>query len=213
VRHSHTPLEVNVSFDRTQLSKLIEERLRDERGLVGHGSYVLYDAKGFVKQRGVLVPSHGALREGDFRNLITDAGDQYYSQMGIALVQPANAAAPTKAIGMKLGTGTTAVAKNGAGAALVTYLSGSHLAFDATFPTAATKGAGAGWRITYKCTYAAGVATSNGISEAVVIAEATLTNATNAASATVSRALLSPVVNKAAGDTLTLTWQHDLLGA
>ena len=55
--------------------------------------------------------------------------------------------------GMKLGTGSTAPAKSGAGAAVVTYLTGSNKAFDATFPTAV---AGV---VTYKRTYAAGEAT------------------------------------------------------
>jgi hypothetical protein len=43
--------------------------------------------------------------------------------------------------------------------------------------------------------------------------ENVLTNATTAAANTISRALLSPVVNKGASDTLTITWQHDALGA
>jgi hypothetical protein len=118
-----------------------------------------------------------------------------------------------QASGMKLGTGSTAVAKNGAGAALVTYTTGSQQAFDATFPSAATKGAGAGWRVTYKVTYAAGTATASGLNEVVIVNENVLTNATTAAANTISRALLSPVVNKGASDTLTITWNHDALGA
>lgn len=69
-----------------------------------------------------------------FANLITDAGDLYYATRAIAGVTPAAPADATKMTGMKLGTGTTAAAKNGAGAALVTYLSGSNVAFDASYP-------------------------------------------------------------------------------
>jgi hypothetical protein len=118
-----------------------------------------------------------------------------------------------QASGMKLGIGSTAVAKNGAGSSLVTYTSGSQQAFDATFPTSTSKGAGLGWRTQYKVTYAAGTATASGLNEVVIVNENVLTNATTAAANTISRALLSPVVNKGTSDTLTITWNHVLLGA
>lgn len=157
---------------------------------------------------------HGPLKQaGIGDNLITDAGDLYLANKVRSAVQPANAAAPTLAIGMKLGTGTTAVAKNGAGAALVTYTTGSHRAFDAANPTLIDNGAGLGDQVSHVTTYPAGVVTVSGLAEAVIIAEATLTDATNAAASTLSRGLLSPVVNKGAQDTLTITWTWRFLGA
>lgn len=116
-----------------------------------------------------------------------------------------------KAQGMKLGTGSTATAKSGAGAALVTYLSNSHQAFDATYPS--TSGTSGGRVVTYKVTYAAGKATTaSNITEAVIFLDF-LADATSTASNTVARALLASPAPKAAGDTLTLTWTHTALGA
>lgn len=115
-----------------------------------------------------------------------------------------------RAAGMKLGTGSTAVAKNGAGGALVTYQAGSQQAFDSSFPTSASS---SGRRIQYKVTYAAGTATANGLNEVVIVCENVFADATTAAGLTISRALLSPVVNKGASDSLAITWNHTLLGA
>jgi hypothetical protein len=115
-----------------------------------------------------------------------------------------------RAAGMKLGTGSTAVAKNGAGAALVTYTSGSQQAFDATWPQSSSS---SGRRIQYKTTYAAGTATASGLNEVVIVNENVFADATTAAANTISRALLSPVVNKGASDSLAITWNHTLLGA
>ena len=39
------------------------------------------------------------------------------------------------------------------------------------------------------------------------------TDATSAAAATISRAILSGIASKQAGDTLTVTWTHTILGA
>lgn len=137
-------------------------------------------------------------------NLITQEGDRTYWERGAGVT-----GAPAAPTGMKLGTGSTAVAKTGAGAALTTYLTNSHLAFDATFPSSALNGAAR--RVTYRCTFAAGKATSaSPITEAVIVNEA-LTDATSAAAATVHRVLLSPAVAaKGAGDSLVLTWTSDL---
>lgn len=138
------------------------------------------------------------------RNLITSVGDRLYASRGAGL---STSSLPT---GMRLGTGSTAVAKTGAGAAIVTYLSTSNKAFDATFPSEA------GGVVTYKRTYAAGEATSASPITEVVINTDTITNdnATTATAAnTISRAILSGIASKAAGDTLTVTWTHTILGA
>lgn len=136
------------------------------------------------------------------KNLITAVGDQMYAARGAGIGSPPNAP-----IGMKLGTGSTAVAKTGAGAALVTYLSGSNKTFDATYPQAS------GGVATYKRTYAAGEGTTASNITEVVIFNDTNADATSTAANTISRALLASPAAKAAGDTLTITWTHTLLGA
>ena len=158
--------------------------------IVGHVVAEMFGPDGVLKAR---VESH---------NLITAVGDQLYASRGAGLT---SSAVPT---GMKLGTGSTAVAKTGAGAALVTYLSGSNKTFDATFPSAT------GGVATYKRTYAAGEATTaSAITEAVIVNDTIATDATSAAAATISRVLLTGIGSKGAGDTLTITWTHTILGA
>lgn len=139
------------------------------------------------------------------KNLVTAVGDQYYA--GRAAL---SSGLPAQVTGFRLGTGSTAVAKTGAGAAIVTYLSGSNKANDATFPTAS------GGVVTWKRTYAPGEATSASPITEVVLNTDTIANdnATTATAAnTIARALISGVASKAAGDTLTITWTHTLLGA
>jgi hypothetical protein len=136
-------------------------------------------------------------------NLITTVGDNFYVSRAAALTGVAAAAT-----GMKLGTGVTAVAKTGAGAALATYLAGSNKAFDATYPLVSANVA------TYKRTYAAGEATTaSNITEAVVVNDTIGTDATTAAPNTISRVLLASPAPKAAGDSLTVTWTHTFTGA
>jgi hypothetical protein len=163
-------------------------------GVFGHGFLALFDEHGRLKDH------HG------FTNLVTTVGDEVYAKRASGIASP-----PGAATGMRLGTGTTAVAKTGAGAAIVTYVSGSSVAIDATFPSTAAQGSG--WRITYRTTWNAGVATANSISEAVLTNEASLTNVAGTAANTIARVLLSPTVNKASTDTLVVTWNHDFLGA
>lgn len=140
-------------------------------------------------------------------NMVTQVGDQIYGERGGGV-----SGAPAAPTGMKLGTGSTAVAKTGAGAALVTYLSGSNKAFDGSFPSSALNGAAR--RITYKRTYAAGEATTaSAITEAVIVNDTIATDATSTAANTMSRVLVTGISAKGASDTLTATWTHDLLGA
>ncbi len=162
----------------------------DSTGLEGRVTWELRGPDGRVK------------RTGTAHNTITELGDRMYGERGAGL-----AGAPAAPTGMKLGTGATAPAKTGAGAALVTYLANSHQ----TFSGAATSGLNAGARrITHAATFAAGKATTgSAITEAVIVNEA-LTDATSAAAATVSRVLLTGIGSKGAADTLTLTWTHDI---
>lgn len=177
------------------------EELDGSCGMVGYGVIELTDTlTGLVR-----------LRQ-PFANLITTAGDQYYTRKAIVGIAPAAPSAPTAVTGMKLGTGTTAVAKSGAGAALVTYKTGSNVAFNTGFPVAAAvSGTDTGWTATYKCTWPAGTATQTGLSEAVIVTDST-TDATSTAANSISRTTFTPF-DKASGDALDLTWAHKMLGS
>ena len=191
--------------ENTRIQDALDIALTRARGLgsdsriVGYGVAVVRGADGAVKQ---IEP---------FANLVTDKGDEYYAKKAIVGISPANATAPTAVNGMKLGTGTTAAAKSGAGAAIVTYLSGSNVAFDSTYPQAAAVGTDAGWNVTYQTTWAAGVATNSAITEVAIVNDQA-TNATTTAANSIARAVLT-AINKAAGDSLTITWSHKFLGA
>lgn len=170
------------------------DEIAAREGMIGHGFWELFGPDGELKDRG------------EFTNLITQVGDQYYGERASGIASP-----PAQVTGMQLGTGTTAVAKTGAGAAVVTYISGSAVALDGGFPTSALSGSSR--RIQWKVTWPAGTATATGIAEVVLINQAVATNSGAAAANTISRALISPAKDKAAADTLAVTWNHDLLGA
>lgn len=147
----------------------------------------------------------------EIHNLVTDNGDEYYAKKAIVGIAPANAAAPTAATGMKLGTGVTAAAKTGAGAALGTYISGSNAAFDSSYPTTEDLGAGLGWNAVYRCTWAEGDSTNSAITEAVIVTDSS-TDATSSEANTYARITFT-AVNKTASDSLVITWKHKFLGA
>lgn len=174
--------------------------LVDGAGLVGFGVIELRDERDRLK---LVLP---------FANLITTPGDQYYAQKAIVGISPAAPSAPTAVNGMKLGTGTTAAAKSGAGGALITYKTASNVAFDASFPVAAAvAGTDTGWTASYKTTWAAGVATDTALTEAVIVNDQA-SNATSTAANTIARIVFS-AVNKGASDSLAITWAHKFLGA
>jgi hypothetical protein len=167
------------------------DALASEMGISGHVHVVKRNGDGEI--------SYEALLE----NIITQVGDQMYAEQGAGIGTP-----PGRPTGMRLGQGTTAPAKTGAGGAIVTYVTASQVAITATFPTSSLNGALR--RITWKGDWAAGVATANGIAEAVITNESPLTNVAGTAANTISRVLLAPVVDKGANDTLAITWSHDL---
>jgi hypothetical protein len=167
-------------------------------GLVGYGVVLLENPDGIMD----LEP---------FANLITTAGDQYYAQKGIVGIAPQNPTAPTAVSGMKLGTGTTAAAKSGAGGALVTYIANSNNPFDATFPTASAVGGDTGWNANYKTSWLAGDVTNAAITEAAIVNDAA-TDATTTAANTISRVVFA-AKNKTVDDSLVITWSHKFLGA
>lgn len=181
---------------------LLESRrtVLDRTGIRGHGIAVLRTPSLFVP--GKMLISQVV----EFENLVTQVGDQYYGERAAGIASP-----PAQVTGMRLGTGATAVAKTGAGAAIVTYTTGSNVAISGGFPTSALSVASR--RIQWQALWGAGVATVSGLNEVVITNETPLTNVAGAAANTIARALLSPVVNKGANDTLTITWNHDLLGA
>ena len=188
--------------DRSQIRDAIQtsmEMARDlahgSTGIVGYGTIELYHEDG----------SLGLVRP--FANLVTDYGDLYYAGKAITLIPPANAAAPTALTGMQIGSGSTAVAKAGAGGAMVTLLYGQ--AFDATYPQTNNLGANNGVEAVYKTTYAAGNGTGT-------VNEATLTNGTVTVASTVGNTvarILTGAITKAAGDSLAVTWRNKFLGA
>lgn len=178
-------------------------RLSDEVAVAMHRPR---SADSLVVVRGLVVAElfdeHGDLKARCVaRNLVTNVGDQLYASRGAGLT---SSVVP---VGMKLGTGSTAVAKSGAGAALVTYLSNSHQVFDGTFPSTT------GGVTSYKVTYAAGKATTaSPITEAVIFTDA-LADATSTAANTIARVLLPGIGSKGASDTLAVTWTNTILGA
>lgn len=181
--------------------RLARRKFRDSAGLVGFG---------VVELRG----PNGELKSCEpFANKITTPGDQYYAQKAIVGISPANPSAPTAMNGMKLGTGATTPAKSGAGAALgATYISGSNVAFDSTYPQAsAVAGTDTGWNAIYKTTWPAGTATNSAITEAAIVNDQA-TNATSTAANTAARIVFS-AQNKGALDSLAITWSHTFLGA
>jgi hypothetical protein len=135
-------------------------------------------------------------------NLVTQTGDRYYAERAAGI-----AGAPAIATCMKLGTGSTAPAKVGAGAGIVTYISGSNSVFS---PAVTSSLNGSARRITYATTWAAGVATNSAITEAVIAI--TNANSTSTEADCIARVTFA-AKNKEAADTLTITWHHDLLGA
>lgn len=163
----------------------------DALPLVGTGIVELWGPDGRLKARSVA------------KNIITERGDQWYAERAASI-----AGAPGAVTGMKLGTGSTAPAKTGAGAALVTYLTDSHQAIDGTYPQSSLVSGKR--RITWRCTWAAGKATSaSPITEAVLVID-TLADATSSAANTISRILITDVPLKTATDSLVYTWTHDL---
>lgn len=166
-------------------------------GLAGFGWAELRDENGGLKDLCA------------FSNLITNIGDEYYAERAAGISSP-----PNQVTGMKLGTGTTAVAKSGAGAAIVTY-AGTGItaskAIDATWPQSTLNVPGC--QIQWRTSWAAGECTVNALAEVVLSNQTSLADNAGTAADTIARALLSPVINKGASDTLAITWNHVLLGA
>lgn len=140
-------------------------------------------------------------------NLVTDHGDEHIARRIFD-------DAFNIVTGMRLGdqVAPAAAAKNGAGAAIQQYLTGSNEALDAP-ATHSDKGAGAGYRATHVCTWIAGDITDPAISEVVLTDETPLTDVAGTAANTVARFVFGATIDKQAGDSLEVTWHIDILGA
>lgn len=164
-----------------------------------------------VEVEGIVVaelrgPTNDVIAVSVTTNLVTQIGDEYYGERAAGIASP-----PAQVTGMKLGTGSTAPAKTGAGAALTTYLANSDQAINAGYPQSAL--AGSARQITWQAIWVPGKATSAVPVTEVVLVNDTLTDATSPAASTISRALLTGIPTKGVDDTLTVTWHHNLLGA
>lgn len=148
------------------------------------------------------------------KNLITDAGDLYQATRIAAGVNSNGVSQPTLVTGMRLGTGTTATAKNGTGAALATYVTGSGFsrALDSGYPQVSNLGAGNGVSVVYQCTWPAGSATSSSLNEVVIVVDTIASDATSTAGNTVSRGLFGTTITKASNESLVVQWAHKQLG-
>lgn len=173
----------------------MSKSIKEDVGLIGYGLIVVRDPLGRIKD---LEP---------FANQITTVGDTYYATRAVAGIGTPNIAQPSPLLtGMKLGTGGTAVAKSGAGAALVTYLTGSNAAFGSAYPQLEDLTGDTGFNAVYQVVWAAGVATNSAITEAALVTDAG-TNATSDAAHTAARILFASK-NKTVDDSLTITWKH-----
>lgn len=151
-----------------------------------------------------LFDEYGNLKDyQEVENLVTQVGDQYYAERAAGL-----AGAPALITGMQLGTGVTAPAKTGAGAAIVTLVAASLVALTGN-PVSSLSGTAR--RLAYAASWAAGTATNAALSEIALVNQAVATQTVAPAANTISRALIT--VNKGAADVLNVTWNHDLLGA
>ena len=199
-RQSMPPSKVALSDSVTAvLGKLTGKdwrRSRQEKLAIGGNVVVeLFGPDGEIKYREV------------GENLVTDAGDENLTK------RIATGDTEEIATGMKLGTGVTAASKAGAGSLLVTYEGGSQEALDTSPPATSDKGAGAGYRVTYICTWIAGDVIEAALAEVILSHETPITDVTDIAADVIARFVFASTIDKQAGDSLVVTWNVDLLGA
>ena len=135
-------------------------------------------------------------------NLVTDQGDNFFKS--------AIYSAAYSTWGMKLGTATTEASKSGAGSfvAVADYVSGSAKALDDSTPK---QGAAANV-VQFRRLWAAGEGTADNINRVGLVDNTTDAGEADATH-TVATSVFSAAINKAAADTLTVTWNISLLGA
>lgn len=158
------------------------------------------------------------------KNIVTDAGDELYARLSAG-----NNAAGGPPTMMMLGTLSGTPAKNGTNANLTGWysLSGGNgngdnsiRALDSGYPSFASKGAGLGWRVTYRCTWSATYLANNnatffGITAAILANVSPVPSNTGSArptNAQVAAVDTFSTINKSQQDTLVITWYQDFLG-
>ena len=175
--------------------------------LVNHLINLLNPFKSKIEMRGELLIEHrgadGKLKSRQIvHNLVTDQGDDF--------AKSAIYTAAYSTWGMKLGTASTAAAKNGAGSfiAVGDYVSGSAQALDDSTPK---EGASA-IICQFRRLWAAGEGTNDTINRVAIVDNTTDAGEADATH-TYAIAVFAAQIAKAAGDTLTVTWNVTYLGA
>lgn len=158
---------------------------------------------GYVRWKLWVPGDDESIEEGFENNLITQYGDQYYGERASEIGSHA------LVTGMQLGTSVTSPSKTGAGAAIVSYITGSAIALDGGFPSSALDGAAR--VISYETTWAPGIATNGAITEAALINQSVATDSGAPSSNTISRVGFGPI-NKNILQALTVSWDHFLQG-
>lgn len=159
-----------------------------------------------VQSRGTVswvlwTPDDPDVQHGVVSNLITAYGHRMYGERGAGVPNYPNP--PT---GMRLGSGSAAPTYTGAGAAIETYVAGSHRVL-AAIPASSMPGAW--WRIIYTCIWPVGVATTT-IREVALTNESPLTDIPGIDANTIARAVFPTPIVKTANSGLTVAWTHDL---
>jgi hypothetical protein len=170
--------------------------MKEVTGLKGVVRYRLFDKDGNLKQ------------EGKGCNIVTTQGDNYFVDQ---LSDSGGAAISLIA----LGTGTAAVGK--ADTWVGGPFSGNGTITAGGGSVAAVTNAGTPGNLEYMGTFAAGYATQDGITRAILINmnPSADGNGTPNGSTTfcVAHGTVSPTVNKGASDTLVITWDITFLGS
>lgn len=170
--------------------------MKETTGLKGVVRYKLFDQWGNLKQ------------EGKGCNIVTTQGDNYF----VDRLSDASGAAVKL---MALGTGTVAVDK--ADTWVSGYFSANGSATTGKGSVAAATNSGTPGNLQYVGTFAAGYATQDGITRAILtnLDPSADGNGTPNGTTTfcVAHGTVTPTVNKGANDTLIITWDISFLGA
>lgn len=177
----------------------------DVRVKIGKGVVDGLRVRGFV--RAVLRGPDGQIKQiEEGYNLVTDNGDEEIATRVFSDAEDI-------ITGMRLGNDSvTAESKAGAGANIVTYISGSQEALDSV-ATFSDLGSGLGGRAIHICTWDAGDVIDADIEETVLTSETPITDVAGAVGNVVARFIFASTIDKQAGDSLEVTWNLDFLGA
>jgi hypothetical protein len=175
-----------------ELNEKISKLLSDSDGNTIEKMGIL----GCVRHR-LIGPDGNIKQEGQVFNLVNSVGDRW-----LAHYMCSSIVGDTRSMWAELGVNTTAPVKGGTG--LGTLISASSLAVSASYPTRVDSFSGTGEWTQWRFSWGAGVATNGSIGEVGMRTQA---------GSFVAHAIVSPNVNKAAGDTLQIDWAWKFLGA